>query len=162
MDIRIVEHRDLEVVCALRIEFMAEFGGVDPGTVPDRFAEATRQFVARSHANGTMTSWLAEEDGSAAGLVSVVVQDVPPRLSDTRTIEGLVVNMYVRRSWRLRGFGRRLMRTCLDAAGEMGLRRLNLYATPDGRPLYADIGFITRDNWMVLDVPSESSPQRDG
>ena len=40
MDIRIAEHLDLEVVCALRIEFMAEFGGVDPGTVPDRFAEA--------------------------------------------------------------------------------------------------------------------------
>ena len=39
MDVRIAEHGDLEVVCAQRIEFMAEFGGVDPGAIPDRFAE---------------------------------------------------------------------------------------------------------------------------
>ena len=160
MNIRTAEHRDLDVVCRLRFEFMAEFGGSDPDAFPDGFREATRLFVERSHSRGTMASWLAEEDGSVVGLVSVVLQDVPPRSRDLRTIEGLVVNMYVRQSRRNEGVGHQLMHACLDAAGKLGIRRFNLYATSEGRPLYTDIGFVPRDNWMVLDVPSESSHDR--
>jgi len=160
MDIRIAGGRDLDVVAGLRLEFMAEIGGVDPDTFPDGLREATRRFVARSHSHGTMTSWLAEQDGTTVGLVSVVLQEVPPRPGDLRTVEGLIVNMYVRRSRRAQGVGRRLLQACLDAAAGLGIRRLNLYATADGRPLYADVGFVARDNWMVLDVPSGSTPGR--
>ena len=63
--------------------------------------------------------------------------------------------MYVRSSHRRQGIGRRLLEACLRAAPERGLRRLNLYATADGRPLYTDRGFVARDNWMVLDVPAD-------
>ncbi len=99
-----------------------------------------------------MVSWLAEADDAPVGLVSVVVHEVPPRPDDVRTREGLVVNMFVRTAHRRQGIGRLLLGACLRGARGLGLRRLNLYATPDGRPLYADRGFVTRDNWMVLDV----------
>ena len=155
MEIRRSGSADGDVVCRLRFEFMAEFrGGGADGSAPG-FPEATRTFVSRSHAAGTMVSWLAEEDGSPAGLVSVVVQEVPPRWDDVRTSEGLVVNMYVRPTHRGRGTGRLLLDACLEGAVERGLRRLNLYATSDGRPLYLDRGFVVRDNWMVLDVPAD-------
>ena len=133
----------------------AEFrGGRSDGFAPG-FHEATREFVRRTLTAGTLLTWLADDGGAAVGLVSVVVQEVPPRSDDIRTREGLVVNMYVRSSHRRQGIGRRLLEACLRAAPGCGLRRLNLYATADGRPLYTDRGFVARDNWMVLDVPAD-------
>ena len=84
----------------------------------------------------------------------MILQDVPPRPEDLRTIEGLVINMYVQQSERTKGIGGLLLRACVDSAAQYGIRRLNLYATTDGRPLYSAAGFIAKDDWMVLDLPS--------
>jgi GNAT superfamily N-acetyltransferase len=154
MQIRTAELRDCDVVGGLRSEFMAEHRGLALSALPDRFHEATQQFITRSHSDRTMVSWLAEEDSVVLGLVSVVLQCVPPRPEDLRTTEGLVVNMYVRQSVRSQGIGRLLLRARVDSAPEYGMRRLNLYATTDGRPLYSAVGFIAKDDWMVLDLPS--------
>ena len=155
MEIRTAEPRDSGVVAGLRSEFMAEHRRIAPSALPDRFHEATHQFIARSHLNGTMVSWLAEMDGDVIGLVSVVLQDVPPRPEDLRTVEGLVINMYVRKSERTQGIGGLLLQGCVDSAARYGIRRLNLYATTDGRPLYSAAGFIAKDDWMVLDIASQ-------
>jgi GNAT superfamily N-acetyltransferase len=154
MEIRTAELRDFGVVGGLRSEFMAEHKGIALSALPDRFHEATQKFIARSHSDGTMVSWLAEKEGDVVGLVSVVLQDVPPRPEDLRTVEGLVINMYVRRSERTKGIGGLLLQACVSSAAQYGIRRLNLYATMDGRPLYSAAGFIAKDDWMVLDLPS--------
>ena len=91
--------------------------------------------------------------GLAVGLVSVILQTVAPLPEDPRPLEGLVINMYVRPEVRGRGVGRLLLEACLDWAAGHGLRRLNLYATPAGRPLYLDAGFVPRADWMVLPLP---------
>jgi GNAT superfamily N-acetyltransferase len=153
MEIRTAELRDVDVVCRLRLEFLAEYRGIDPNFLPNGFEDATRQFVTRSHSDGTLLSWLAEEAGIAIGLVSVVLQNVPPRPEELRTVEGLVINMFVRQSGRSRGIGRLLLGACSDAASAYGIRRLNLYATTDGRPLYSAAGFNARSDWMTLDIP---------
>ena len=154
MEIRTAGPRDFGVVGGLRSEFMAEHKGIALGALPNRFHEATQQFIARSHSDGTMVSWLAEKEGNVIGLVSVILQDVPPRPEDLRTVEGFVVNMYVRQSERTQGIGGLLLRACVDSAAQYGIRRLNLYATTDGRPLYSAAGFIAKDAWMVLDLSS--------
>lgn len=87
----------------------------------------------RMVATGEVRGWLRQR----SGLVSMVLQDVPPRSSDFRKVEGLVVNMCVRESRRQQGVGRQFMQACLDAAGELGLRRFNLCATSEGGALYA-------------------------
>ena len=154
MEIRTAELRDFGIVGELRSEFMAEHKGIALNAFPDRFHEATQRFIVRSHSDGTMVSWLAEKEGDVIGLVSVVLQSVPPRPEDLRTVEGLVINMYVRQSERTQGTGGLLLQACVDSAAQYGIRRLNLHATTDGRPLYSAAGFIAKDDWMVLDLPS--------
>jgi len=156
MDIRRSGLGDDDVVAMLRIEFVAGFRGVDVDDLPEDFRRETARFVADGHARGTMLSWLAEEDGAPCGLVSVLLQDAPPRVEDARSREGLVVNMYVRPAWRRTGLGRRLLGSCVEGAPAAGIRRLNLYATPDGRPLYRATGFVPRSDWMILELPLPS------
>ncbi len=61
--------------------------------------------------------------------------------------------MYVRPPFRRRGVGRALLEECLAAAQQLSLRRLLLYATDDGLPLYTSVGFSSNLMWMERAVP---------
>jgi GNAT superfamily N-acetyltransferase len=156
MQIRSAEPQDLDVLCRLRIEFLTEYRGLTPDAVSDHFVDQTRRFFQRKQADGTVLSWIAEDGGRTVGIVSVVLQDAPPHPEDPRSVEGLLINMFVRQPERGRGIGRLLLRACLASGPDYGIRRFNLYATEAGRSLYVNEGFSNRDDWMVLQLPHNS------
>lgn len=156
MPIRSAESRDVDVLCQLRTEFLTEYRGLTLDALSDHFVDETRRFFQRTLDEGTVLSWIAEDEGRTVGIVSVVLQDVPPHPEDPRSVEGLLINMFVRQPERGRGIGRLLLRACLASGPDYGIRRFNLYATNAGMPLYVNEGFSNRDNWMVLPLPPGS------
>jgi len=63
---------------------------------------------------------------------------------------GFVGNMIVDEGHRRRGIGAAILRSVIDFLAERGAVRLELYATTDGRPLYARLGFeLTGPSAMV-------------
>ena len=94
------------------------------------------------------------------GVVTVVLLDLPPRPEDANGVEGYIVNMYVEPSRRRRGIGQQLLERCLDAARQLSVRRLLLYATDDGRPLYASMGFAPNPNWVELPLKTVASHEQ--
>lgn len=141
---------DLEVITDLRLCFLAEHREVEPARFPDEFRTATLEFLRRQAEARTGLTWLAEHDGLAVGVVTMLLLDLAPRPEDRSGREGYIVNMYVSPSHRRTGIGRALLDQCLAAAHELALRRLLLYATDDGRPLYASAGFAHNPGWMEL------------
>jgi GNAT superfamily N-acetyltransferase len=150
--IREADAEDLDVVTNLRLRFLAEHRRVDPSEFPAAFVAATRDFLDRHLAAKTSRSWIASEQGAAIGVVTVLILDLAPRPEDAAGLEGYVVNMYVDRAHRRRGVGSALLGQCVNAATELGLRRLLLYATDDGRSLYASAGFATNPKWVELSL----------
>jgi len=112
------------------------------------FVVSTRQFVDDEVAAGRMHSWLAEEDGSCVGIVSILLWSRPPRPHDRGTRDAYIINMYVVPEHQGNGVGRRLLDACLAAADELGVGKFFLHATDDGRPLYESTGFATNANWL--------------
>jgi GNAT superfamily N-acetyltransferase len=141
---------DLDIVARLRLEFLAAHRGVDVATFSSGFQAETREFLRRHTDSGTIRSWLTEDDGEHVGAVSMLILDLAPRPEDRSGREGYIINMYVDPGYRWRGIGRSLLERCLAAAEELRLRRLLLYATDDGRPLYARTGFAPNPSWMEL------------
>jgi len=150
MHIREAAEADLDLICRLRLAFLADHRGVPPEALPPELTTATRAFIAARHRAAGLWSWLAEDDGRCVGLVSMLLLDMPPRPDDLRTQEGYVINMYVEPAVRHRGIGGSLFRACLAGASTLGVRRLLLHATDDGRPLYERAGFAPNDRWMEL------------
>jgi GNAT superfamily N-acetyltransferase len=146
---------DLDLLCRMRLAFLADHRGVDVESLGEDLAAATRAVIAAGQAAGTMLSWLAEDDDRAVGLVSLLLLQMPPRPVDVRTAEGYVINMYVEPAARRGGVGRALLGACVTAARARGLRRLLLHATDDGRPLYEGVGFAPNDAWMEMPLPEE-------
>lgn len=152
MQLRPAFAEDVETVADLRLRFLAEHRGVDPSQFPADFRATTIEFLRRQSEAGTAISWLAEHDGLPVGAVTMLLLDLAPRPEDQSGNEGYIVNMYVLPGHRRAGIGRTLLDACLAAAREVGLRRLVLYATDDGRPLYAGVGFTQNAAWMELRI----------
>ncbi len=136
----------------LRLRFLAEHRAVPSAPLPDAFRTTTREFFLRHEASRTSLSWLAEQDGVAVGVVSMLLLDLAPRPDDLSGRDGYVINMYVEHAHRRCGVGRKLLGAILDGAAELGLRRLVLSATDDGRQLYERAGFRPNANWLELTV----------
>lgn len=150
MHIREAAEDDLDLICRMRLAFLADHRGVPPETLPPELTTATRAFLDARHRVDRLRSWLAEDDGRCVGLVSMLLLDMPPRPDDLRTQEGYLINMYVEPAQRQRGIGGSLFRACVAGAGTLGVRRLLLHATDDGRPLYERAGFEPNERWMEL------------
>jgi GNAT superfamily N-acetyltransferase len=86
----------------------------------------------------------------AVGVVTMLLLDLAPRPEDTSGLEGYLINMFVVPGHRRRGVGRQLLAECHREARELGLRRLLLHATDDGRSLYERAGFTPNSRWMEL------------
>jgi GNAT superfamily N-acetyltransferase len=63
---------------------------------------------------------------------------------------GFIGNVVVHAAFRRQGLGRQLMRTALGWLESQGVRRVELDATVQGRPVYQQLGFVgTEPSWVV-------------
>jgi ribosomal protein S18 acetylase RimI-like enzyme len=152
MRIRPASDSDIDLVDAMRLAFLADHRGIEPGQFDTAFRAQNRAFVAERHRAGDLLTWFADDHGSTAGVVSMLVRPVPPRPNAPRTTEGYVLNLYVAPDRRRQGIGQQLLDACLAHARTNGFRRLVLHATEDGRPLYVRAGFVRSERWYELDL----------
>ncbi|MFN8017027.1 MAG: GNAT family N-acetyltransferase [Acidimicrobiales bacterium] len=156
MEVRRARDDEVDVVAELRLAFIADHRGIDPAALDPGYADATRAWVRARTEAGRLASWLALDGGAPAtpvGIASVVLADVPPRPDDPRALEGYVINMYVVPTARRRGVARALLAAAEAGAGDLGVRATYLYATPDGRHLYEDVGYAPDPTWMRRMLP---------
>lgn len=151
--VRAASTTDDALVARLRVRFLADARDLQGDDVSTDVRHATVEYVTRSHASGTLRSWLAEDDGGPIGLVSLIATEVPPTPSDTRPFDGYVINLWVSPDRRRRGVGRMLLDTVVAHARTHGFRRVNLLATEAGHPLYASAGFATNPDVLELHLP---------
>jgi GNAT superfamily N-acetyltransferase len=92
------------------------------------------------------TTWLAELDGSAAGMASMFEYRRMPRPDRRASRWGYVGNMFVREELRGRGIGSALLAAVVAAAGERGYARLVLSPSARALPFYRRAGFVVPDD----------------
>lgn len=152
---------DVDLVAQLRVRFLAELRGVDPGSFGTEFGAATHAYLADGLSAGTVHAWVAEAGGGRGdgdgpkpvGAVSVVISHLPPKPDDLRTGQAHVLNLWVDPAHRRRGLGRALLGTVERRAAELGFRLLVLHTTDDGRALYAEAGFGANELWRERELP---------
>ncbi len=144
---------DLPVIRDLRLAFDKELLGGD--LPPDRVGPHRTQVTdyLATHIDGDVYRvWVAEEDGRIVAMGGLVLVDRPPHPRSRRTGEGFVVNVYTLPRWRGRGVGRAVMDALVADARTLGLRRVYLRTSDDGRSLYERMGFQDPGNYLSLDL----------
>lgn len=139
---------DATVLADQRVAMFSDMGVIPP-TAEAALRHASATYFDSALASGEYVSWLAfpaDAPQRALGGAGLQLRPMLPRPDSAGTglllgREGLILNVYVERSWRRRGVARRLMTEILSWARTNGVVRLVLHASEEGRPLYEALGF---------------------
>jgi GNAT superfamily N-acetyltransferase len=143
---------DLDDLLRLRTALLRSTRGVEKLKNEEALVEATRSFLAQAIPAGRYHAWLGVAEGRAVAASALVPFDRPPMPETLATLEAYVLNMYTEPEWRGRGLARALFMELVRFARELGVGRLLLHATADGRPLYESVGFKSNPaamEWML-------------
>jgi putative acetyltransferase len=98
--------------------------------------------------------WVLDADGSIAGTIGVIPEDA-------ETCE--LRRLYLKASYRGRGWGTKLVRRVIDWAEERGFRRIYLWSDvlfEPARHLYIKSGFTPTDRTRAVDPVNPTSVER--
>ena len=144
---------DLEALARLRwaMQFeRQEEHPSDPATW-ETYLAAYRDAFAEQIAQGGFDAWLAEDGSQAVSCVILLWWRTPPIFDQLVRRRGMVSSVYTLPEYRRRGISRQLMLLLIAEAKELQIRRLVLWASEMGRPMYEGLGFAQSDA-MELDT----------
>lgn len=86
----------------------------------------------------SQTCWIAEGKGVPVGYCLGAVED-------SKTENGWLLSVVVRKDWGNRGIATVLCNTCVEALKEIGARKIKLTVAPENEParkIYENLGFV--------------------
>ena len=121
-----------------RIEVIRNVFGVEPHR---RLLVANRQYYRAHMADGSHFALVAEEDGEDCGCGAVCFTAELPSPDNPSGLCAYLMNIYVRRQFRNRGIGHRIVRRLVEEARQRGCGKIYLETTTEGKSLYLSSGF---------------------
>ena len=158
-EIRLATVADIPVIARHRVRMFEEMKLLAADEAP-AMIERTVRFLERALPSGEYVGWLAVDAGDSrvvaggAGLQQRTVLPFP--FGDGKGVgagrEALVINVYTEPRFRRLGLARQMMEALIEWSRTAGIERIALHASPDGRPLYESLGFLTT-NELRLPLP---------
>ena len=140
MEVRSLGVDDVELVCRHREEMFREAGRDN-----DILQTMTRQFrpwLEPRLRDGSYFGFVLEDQGQPVAGIGLMAIDWPPHPSHpTQDKRGYVLNVYVDKTYRKQGLGRRLMQLAEDEFARREVQFAILHATEMGRSLYVALGW---------------------
>jgi GNAT superfamily N-acetyltransferase len=147
--IRPATEADAPALAAQRVAMFHEMGQV-PVAGPQVFEQQSAAAFATSLGSGACFAWLADTGSAPVGSVALLLYPRLPSPKLAATQEGYLLNVYTVPEWRGHGVATALVATAIAKARVLGLARVRLHATTQGKPIYASAGFIDRADEMEL------------
>ena len=147
MEIRMATKADLDALVENRIDFITSLRAM-----PDLEAlrHSTRAYLQEHLEDGALLCWLCTEDGKIRSSCLMCLYQTIPSPSAPNGKCGLLLNVYTLKEFRRQGLARELLTRILEQARGLGVSKVHLNATEDGRPLYESLGFSPLDGEMIL------------
>ena len=146
---------DLEDLIRLRLALHRTTRGVQKLEGEETLAEANRRYLLRALPAGEFHAWVGVAGGRVVASSGLVAFSRPPMLETLACLEAYILNMYTEPEWRGRGIARALITEVVRFARELGVGRLLLHATAEGRPLYESMGFKLNPKSMEWTLSGE-------
>jgi GNAT superfamily N-acetyltransferase len=132
---------DVEDLIRLRLALLRSARGEEKLKDEETLVEATRRYFAQALPAGSFHAWVGVAEERVVACSGLVPFGRPPMPGTLASLEAYILNMYTEPQWRGRGIARALVEELTRFARELGVGRLLLHATADGRPLYESAGF---------------------
>jgi GNAT superfamily N-acetyltransferase len=142
---------DAEILTAMRWKLFQETHSTETPDPTAEFLRDCRAALVDLLERGQGFGWLAVDGaGSPLGNLVLLLHSRLPSPRNVVPVEGYVMNVWVEPAWRRKGIASALMDAALEKSRELGLQRVRLHATAEGRGAYARAGFVPREDGMEL------------
>ena len=145
---RLANPNDARALSVLRKRQLMDEGM--PAT--QRIDDALLHWFTEGIENGSITVWVAEDDGMVIATGSITYMSFPPSFSDPVGHRGYINSLYTSPEYRGRGIATALMDRLVADAKAHGARRLWVGASRMGRRVYQKYGFRDSDEWLELSL----------
>jgi GNAT superfamily N-acetyltransferase len=149
ISVRRATQEDARRLAELRMNFQREMGEEAETDQHSMLMEATYRYFSEKLPNDGFVAWIAEAEGEIIGTSGLIFYQRPPSEHDLLGKEACILNMYTLPEWRGKGIASRLLQELLTYARQSGTRRIWLYATEDGKPVYEKAGFVAKKRKLL-------------
>lgn len=126
---------------------------VAPDCICSDWEATILQFIVEARQTLSYQAFVVEVEGRVVGSAGcqLFAGLYPLALADSYRKYGYIWGVYVESAYRGRGFAKSLTTLTIDYLRSLGCTRAILHASPSGRPVYTQLGFID-SNEMRLDL----------
>ncbi len=119
----------------------------------------TLQFIQQARQDLQFQAFVAVVEQQVVGSVScqLFAGLYPLILTDRQRKYGYIWGVYVEPQYRRQGLAKQLTQLAIDYLKSLHCTRVILHASPSGKPLYEQLGFVS-SNEMRLDLPPSNLP----
>jgi ribosomal protein S18 acetylase RimI-like enzyme len=142
--------KDIDNIICLRIELLKELGEIKSSQEEQLVLSSTKQYLNQTLSNNEFISYLAKFNGEAVSVSGVVIFKRPPYPENLNGIEAYILNMYTIPEHRGKGISRKVLESCIEECKSIGVKRIWLHASEDGKRLYQKMGFRYKNTEMEL------------
>ncbi|WP_292418980.1 GNAT family N-acetyltransferase [Methanoregula sp.] len=152
--IRVATEEDIpRLACHHRLMF--EEIQESTGTAPDPAVMAVLEKeyaakLAREFKSGTCISWVAVDGDRIVASGAVSILQYVPVPHDLSCQVAFLHSVYTEKEYRHQHYASRITREAADFCRDRGIKRLYLFASNAGIPMYEKIGFVPVPNMMLL------------
>lgn len=123
---------------------------VAPAPDFDRLERAQTEKLTEQLADGSCVAWIAACGGEPVASGGITILKTVPIPEDPAPVTALLHSIYTLPSMRSQGIASAILDRLIQEAGTRGIRRLQLYASEQGRNVYLKKGFQPLERVLLL------------
>lgn len=140
MNIRKATLKDIDLLIRLRFDYLL----VDRGSLTTEEKEIIRsQLISyyTKHINTSFIAILAEMDDTVVSTAFLAISEKPANPAFITGKTGTLLNVFTYPEYRRKGFATQVISQIIEEAKLSGVSSIDLSASPEGKPLYEQLGF---------------------
>lgn len=141
---------DIETLIKLRIEFLKEAQNILNNEQDFQIKNNSSDYFNKSIINEEFIGWLAIIGDEIIATSGLCFYTIPPSYKNQTGKIAYIMNMYTKPNYRRQGIAKELFKRTIEESKILGIKKIVLHATSDGRPLYEKFDFENNDEEMVL------------
>lgn len=143
---------EIDMLMKIRIEMLKEVNGFSENHVFDNFfvENIRKNFIECT--GKTQTDVICIENDEPVACANLCYISMMPTFSHPTGNRAHLMNVYVKKEFRRKGFAKKMLELLIDEAKTRGVTEISLDATEKGKPLYEAMGFSVNGSAMNLNL----------
>lgn len=140
---------DVEFFLDLRLKLFYELQEIDKNDDIENLINSTKEYYLKNIDKSLITYGIFEEN-KIVSIGSLCLFERIPYMENISGREGYILNIYTLPEYRKKGYGKQITEKLIEHSKEIGIKKLWLNASEEGKKIYLKLGFKEKNNEMEI------------